>query len=494
MQKSKLSESHLISNYNLYWILSFLTICFIVLLSIQSLYIPFWQDDYFFLVKSQKVRIENTSWLTPFFPTERNQFWRPLGINSYWRFIETFLAGNVQIAHLMNVFLHCLSSIVVGWFSFTLIKLLVPTKDHLFAGILATFLYSIHASHILPVIWVSAANSSLNIIFSTLMLTFWLKALIANSIIQETLFLISTIISFILALLCKEISVVLPVLILLLSLYISKEYKYSIRIKIFFIVYIFIALTWIIIRENITNPPHEAYELKFGINVLRNTVSLILYFFNTPREALRFLILDTSLGIVIWAFLSFVLQFISFSLFFYSSWGELKTKGTMMIIFFFIVGCAPYFFFNWNSYAYYIEIGLLAYAIVIALSIHKTKIVLIASLLAITSSIISWTGNYFLEYPAIISRAFWAEEQLINIEKSCESKPLLCSGKLFLSVENEHKFLSFDIYGLIYRIGFMEENMTFLKNELSTTHPILVIPSQGNVYFKLSSSGQFLIK
>jgi len=475
-----------VSERKLFWMLGSLTIFFIVLLFIQSFFVPYWQDDYFFLVQSQKARLENISWWAPFFSFEKAQFWRPLGINTYWRFVETILGGNVQLAHLINMLLHIFASISVGWFGFTLLKVMDSEKSQFFAGGLVAFLYAIHAAHLLPVIWVSAANSSITVLFSSLMLTFWLKAYSTKVIMAKTSMLILSLFCFVMALLSKEIAIVLPVLALLVSFYLWTENKPSLLSCLIFAVFVIIAFIWLMIREKIVSLPNPAYELKFGSNIARNAISMSLFFFNVPREALRFLITDPSFAIVIWAGLSFIFQCLSFSLFCYAAWGKLRIKGVLLMVSFFIVGCAPYFFLNWNSYAYYIEIGLLIYAMTIALSVYKIKLALVASLLAVISSLISWSGNYFLEYPAVIGRALWAEQQLTIIENYCKSEPEVCSDTIYLSIENEHKFISFDIYGLIYRAGINGEKIVILDkgNKIVSKGPVLVVPAQGDVYLR----------
>lgn len=481
-----ISKSNKISEKELFWILGILTACFLFMFIIQALYVPFWQDDYYYLVNAQNARLEGDSWFAPFLPEVKYYSWRPLSVELYWRFVETVFGGNVQVAHLTNLLLHILSVLAVGWFSITLLKLLAPEKNHFFAGALVAFLYGIHAAHILPVIWVSAVNSSITILFAALTLRFWLKALTAETNNKETFALILVFICFALALLSKEISIVLPALGFLLTIFIWPQTKPSKKAWAVSIHCVIFALGWLILRESVTSAPHPAYELKFGDNIIRNTVSLTLFFFNAPREALRFLVIDASVGAGIWGFLCFALQFASFILFFYGAWEKLKTKRMVILFAFFAVGCAPYFFLSWNCYAYYIVIGLFVYAIIIALSAHRTKIVLMASSLAVLSSVISWSGNYLLDYPALIARAFWAEEQLSKIEKTCESRPELCSGKLYLDIENEHKFLGFGIPGLVYRIGLSENDIVVLnhESEIRITQPVLVVPSQGDVYFR----------
>ncbi len=486
MQLALFSNARQISDKHLYWMLGVLAACCLGLFVFQALHVPFWQDDYHYLLKAQKARLAGESWLAPFFPQVKGQFWRPLSTETYWRVLETVFGGDARIAHLSNLLLHLLAVSGVGWFTAILLKIVAPDKNGLWAGALAAFLYGIHAAHITPMLWVAAANSFIMVLLAALMFRFWLTGLTARGEIKKTLAFVLVCLCFALALMSKEIAIVLPALGFLLSLLLWPRTKPRAKAWITALFCVMLALGWLMLRERLTTASHPAYEFQFGANMVRNAAGLLLFFFNTPREALRFLVVDANIVVAVWALLCFTLQFAAFTLFVHGAWEYLKTKGALLLLGFVGVGCAPYFFFNWNSYAYYITIGLLAYPIVIALSAHKTKIVLIASSLAVLSSALSWSGNYFLDYPSLLGRAFWAEKQLRIIEKRCQKEPALCSGKVYWLVQNKHKFLGFDVYGLAYRTGFNENQVIVVQaeSELDRKHPVWLVPAHGDVFVR----------
>ncbi len=486
MQLALFPNPRQISDRHLYGMLGLLAACCLGLLIFQAFHVPFWQDDYYYLVQARKARLAGESWLTPFCPRVKGQFWRPLSTETYWRFLETSFGGDARIAHLSNLLLHLLAVAGVGWFSATLLKIVAPDKNGLWAGALAAFLYGVHASHITPILWVAAANSFIMVLLAALMFRFCLRGLTARSEVKKTLAFVLVCLCLALALMSKEIAIVLPALAFLLSLLLWPQTRPRAKAWITLLFCVILAMGWLVLRERLTTPSHSAYEFKFGVNIARNAVSLFLFFFNTPREALRFLVVNASAAAAVWAVLCFTLQFAAFALFCYGSWEYLKAKGALLLLAFVLVACAPYFFLNWNSYAYYITIALLAYAIVIALCAHKTRIVIIASCLAIVSSALSWSGNYFLGYPSLLGRAFWAEKQLQKIEEKCQKQPALCSGKVYWLVHNQHKFYGFDVYGLAYRTGIDENQVIVVKSQkqLDRKHPVWVVPTQGDVFVR----------
>jgi len=142
-----------------------------------ALFVPFWQDDYIFLLKAKELRLMATPWYAAFLPESKNVFWRPLGFDMFWRMVEGPLGGNVHWAHLINILLLIAAATATGWFAFTFLRLEWPGGDSALGGIGAGFLYGIHGSHFLSAVWVAAANDSLVVLFSALTLTFWLRGL-----------------------------------------------------------------------------------------------------------------------------------------------------------------------------------------------------------------------------------------------------------------------------------------------------------------------------
>lgn len=463
-----------------------LALCVVALLLIQSLFVPYWQDDYIFLLAAQQASLLGESWFAAFLPDSAPTFWRPLGIDIYWRFIESGLNADVQLAHLMNLFLHLLSAAAVGWLAFTFVQALSPHENLLTASLLAAFLYAIHAANILPVIWVSAANSSLCVLFAALSLSFLIRGVTATRTKHELSFLAWMTLCYCLALFCREISIVIPALGFILLCLLRHQIKLSRNTVAGAALCAAISLLWLIARNNITGEVAKAYDLNIGSNVIRNSASLSLFFFNMPREAMRFLLTEPTLLIAAWALACVSLQAAAVGLFLMAAWERLNAERLTALCLFLIISCAPYFLLDKNSYAYYVAFALFAYAIVIALIPSNTRLLLIATMLATLSSTLSWAGNHFLDYPSLIGRAHWAELQLQNLESSCSTQQALCSQDIYLQIENEHKFLGFGNAGLAYRTEMdqLRPRSSATNRSLPKAATILVIPDEGNVYFR----------
>ncbi len=495
IHKLIVTDSRPIPSLNLYPtnpLVGFLLVISIVtttLLFIQALYIPYWQDDYYFLINAQQARTVSDSWFTVFWSKQSATFWRPLGMDFYWRFIESTLNANVRAAHVSNLILHFASAISVAWFVTRLQHLMHPGTNRWHLGLLIATLYGVHAANFLPVVWVSAANSSLVVIFSALSLGCWLQALYAPSKVRETIAVIGSIVFFTFALFCREIAIIIPALGTLLSALVWPKRIRTVTAFIAAGCCVLIAIAWLIARGNIVTGVDDAYSLRFGSNVLRNCVSLALFFFNTPREALRFILTDPSPGIIAWAFSCFALQFAACLFFLKAAWNNLTQKTLIVLSLFLVVACGPYLLLNENSYAYYVAMSLLVYVIVIALGFQRTKLIMLGTGLAVISAALSWSGNQLLEYPSLLGRAEWVENQLLLLESECREQGSPCRESIALDIRNEHKFLGFGYAGLAYRVGLKVEEFPVVDQAATTDsverqYPTLIIPDQGDVYFE----------
>ena len=452
----------------------------------QVLLIPYWQDDYTFLFDAQKARLACKPWYSLFVPEAKVYFWRPLGMGAYWRFVETVLAGNAQLAHLTNVFLVIASSAAVGWFAATLIGLLTRKKDLSFAGVSAAFFYGIHASHFLPAAWAAAANDSLSVFFSALTLRFWLVFSTADSR-KRTIPRLIMLACFILALLSRDIAFVLPALGLLLTVWLWPQYKPTAQAWVAGFLSFGISLVWLTAREHFTLPAGAAYGFHFGVNIVRNGLLLILFFFNTPYEAFHyFFFVKQSLLVAFWGIACFVLQVTAFWILLRQALAYFTGKSLLLIPAFFIIGCAPFFFLNWNCYPYYLSIGLCVYAIVIGFWALRPSAVLTVLLLTLLSSSLSTFGNYFLDSRSHVGRAMWTERQLVRMAALRDAQPNFFMKSLFIVVEDNHKFLGFGIDGLSYRLGIDKEKIVVLNpaDPAASTNTVLVVPNDGDVYFR----------
>ena len=248
-----------------------------------------------------------------------------------------------------------------------------------------------------------------------------------------------------------------------------------------------IAFGWLLLRQHFTLASDPAYELRFGVNVPRNTAALLLFAFNTPFEALRFFFfVKPSFGIALWGVLPFALQAATFGLLLRGARQQLDGKGQLVLGAFFVAGCGPAFLFSVNCYPYYTSLGLFAYAVIAGLAVLDGRWLPQILLLAVLSSAIATLGNFFLDSPSHLGRARWAERQLVRLEAMRETQPELFAPPLVVAVEDEHRYLGFRAEGIAWRLG-----MDLAKIEVREPHetaalqgPVLVVQKEGDVYFE----------
>ena len=451
----------------------------------QALFLPYWQDDYYYLLDAQSARLAGESWLAPFYPAEKTNFWRPLGMESYWRFVEGELGGNVVAAHGVNVGLLILAAAAVGQFVATFVRLHSPGFDARPAAVLTFFLYGVHSSHFLPATWAAAANASISTLFSALALRSWLlTTAAAPGRAGWSPWL--TILCFIFALLSRDGAIVLPVLGLLLTIWLKSRFCPSRTVWLTGGMCLAVALAWLLLRDHFTLPPHPAYATKLGINVFRNAGALLLFAFNVPFEALRFFFyVEPSGWFVAWGVACLGLQAVACLLLLRSARERLDRRGLYVLLAFFVVGCAPYYLLSVNCYPYYLSLGLIAYAMLAGIADLKRRQMAIVASLALTSSVLATLGNYPLDSPSHIGRARWAERQLVALESLHTSRPNLFSAPLVVIVEDEHRFLGFRAEGIAYRLGIPLADIVVSesKDSVAASRPALVVPRAGDVYF-----------
>lgn len=428
-----------------------LAIFSLLLLWTQCLYIPLWGDDYIHLLDAEQSRLAGEPWFQDMWPERRIPIWRPLGHDIYWRFVEGVLGGDSVLAHVSNLFLLACTFWSVVWFV-TAFAGREQKEQGSTAGLAAGFFFTVHASHFLPIAWISAANSLIGTTLVALSMGCWFRSFSCAGMCRM-IFLGSCILACMLALLSREIAATLPLLMIVLSLAHRPGLQFRHVHWITLSVIGGLVVLWLVLRSHLTEGVIPAYEFEFGLNVLRNTVSLLAFFLNVPREALRFVIEQQSLAALLWGLSCLLLQGSAVWNLYQGARLRVDRLRLLLLCLVFFISCGPYFLFAWNSYAYYISVGLLAFAILCALAIDDRNRLIKAALLAFASSALSTIGNHALDYPSLLGRAEWSERQSGMLEE--QRNHLQMSGKqaLHVVVENEHLFDGIGTAGLAYRLG-----------------------------------------
>jgi hypothetical protein len=248
---------------------------------------------------------------------------------------------------------------------------------------------------------------------------------------------------------------------------------------------VLLTLAWYAGYRQFVHEPDPAYAMQLGSNTLRNALSLLLFGFNTPREALRFALSEGSSAALLWGLVCALLQVLAVILLLANARPRFTGRELLLLLVFALIGCGPYFLLHWNSYAYYTSLSLLAYAIIAARAARRSPRLLVAAGLAFSSSLMATAGNYRLDYPSLLGRAYWAESQLEHLARLRQCDPQRFSGRIDLQVENEHKFLGIGVAGLAYRLDLQPADITVLAPDDTPPpdRPLLVIPDSGPVHF-----------
>ena len=459
-----------------------------VLLSVfwlHALWVPFWQDDFHLLLLARDAREAGDAWWSVFWPVEKSIFWRPLSEGIHWRLVEGVLGADPRAAHALNLLFLVAAALAVAWLVADYAPLIDRRVDAHRAFLMAGFLYGIHAAHLLPALWATAVHTSMNVLFSALALRFWVSAL-RDSPAGLSLGLLSVPVFLLLALFSKETGILALPLGALLTLLVWRRARPTRAGWIVAASSMLLALAWLAVRRHLVVPASGAYEMGVGINTLRNLASMVLFFINVPRESLRFMLEQQSALAALWALACAALQATAIWIVLLAGRSVLGLKGVAAATAFFLIAGSPHLLFSWNSYAYYITLGLIVWPLLAALaplSARRARLVLAAATL---SSGLSVAGNYALGYPALLARAEWAERQLAIIRDQFPAVADRARDQgIEVVSENRHRFLGIGISGLAFGLDLPRERIREVDPDVpvSSSRVRLMVPDGGDAYF-----------
>ncbi|MCD6521955.1 tetratricopeptide repeat protein [Candidatus Calescamantes bacterium] len=241
---------------------------------LNTLHNDFVYDDKELILKNKVVKEGRLKdiFLTPFWGKEELGLWRPITLLSFrWN----YLLGDFSPVsfHLLNIFLHSLTSILVFLFFFKI------TKDEIIS-IFSAVIFSLHPVHVEAVSWIVGRSEVLSTLF--LLLSFYLLLLKNNlsSLLLPPVF-------FFLSLLSKETGVVLPLLIIayyfLFPKRISRK-KFLIQLLLFTITFEIYLHLRIKILKGLIGPAGEK-EYFYGYPPLTRLLTFPLIFFHYLKLA-----------------------------------------------------------------------------------------------------------------------------------------------------------------------------------------------------------------
>jgi hypothetical protein len=424
-----------------------------LLLWVPALSTPFWGDDYLFLDNAFRARHTHEPWWSPFWPDSRYQFWRPLGHEMYWRFVEGVLDSDPWAAHLTSLGLWLLGCVSVGLVGANLARArqwegAKPT------GALAAAIYAVLALHFTPIHWTSSADSLFIVLLTALALAAWTASPMSTPR-ARALLSISIPALQLLALFSKESAVVIPLLMLCVSALAGPRCRPGRQEVTAWAACVALIVVWLAVRGRFVFPPPPQYALAIEGNVARNIASLAAWSLNVPREALRMVILGPRAEGLLWAFAAALPMA---ALVWIAGWTLSKRMSPAQgaaVAAFALVGYAPYFFLSWQSYEYYAQVAAILPAVVLARAAMLSKGTTAALALLVLSSFIAVEGSRWVAYPGLIARARSGEEQLTKLVGREILEPAVpeTSAPLLISVSNPHEFYAIGSAGLAWRLA-----------------------------------------
>lgn len=430
-------------------------IIFALALWFPALFTPWWGDDYLFLWQAREARLNGLSWFAPFMTESITGFWRPLSMDTPWRFIETVLNGNLLLAHIFSALLWLLSLLAVAHLA-QRIALAMRWQAVNLHALLAAALYGASAVHFLVLHWVSAINSSILVFFIALSMSLWVLMPAASTQSKWLLCVLLPLLQLC-ALFSKESAILLPALLLALSAFLYGRQRYGKYEIIALLLCVAVCMVWFYCYRQLIPKPNSAYNMLLGSNLIKNTLALFGWLLNIPREAVRLVLLgDVATG-VLWALAAFVPMAIFCALALKGLRQLITPWQWLAVLAFCGFAYAPYFLLAKQSYEYYAAIVLILPMILLAKGLLQINNLHWALLCCAISSLVTVQGSRLVDYPGVIGRALWAERQIDYLAQDIANKTL--PNPLVVSIVNHHQYAALGGKGLMWRLQIPEQQI-----------------------------------
>lgn len=318
-------------------------IVFIILLYYPSLKFHFRTEDFALI---EKVR-DNFSCYHSFVKEFlESKFYRPVTRRLFFLVSYHLFGLNSAGYRFINLLLFCLNNI----FLYEIVLNLTGKKD---AAFIAAVFYLTRSAHLTPLYWITVGfqdNGVAFFVFLTIILFFQNKDQI------KKVFYTASLLSSIFAFFSKEISVILPVLLIIIEIFTQRAKGYF-NLKILIIktlpFFLFDFLVYIpriyLLRPLITDSP---YKMQFSlIQFLKNLRYYVYHSFNNYPEIL---------------FLSFLILFILIFIFFNFE----NRRYVFLGISWFFVALLPQIFLAGHPQPYYLNISLAGFSIILPVAIE----------------------------------------------------------------------------------------------------------------------------
>lgn len=455
------------------WVAVAVLLVFALVVWLPALATPFWGDDYSFLLGAHAANLAAESWWSAFWPASPSGFWRPLSHESWWRFVDVVLSADPVRAHVANLVLLALAAGSVGILALSIARS-CDWPEPVATAALGGMIYGNLALHFLPVHWAAAANNSILVVFTSLILAAWIEMQRARSL-RRMLLVVCIPVLLVAALLSKESAALIPVLMVILGLFVGKGARR--RLDWFlWCVCVALVVAWLFVRAGFIADTDSNYDLVVGSNIFRNGFSLVAWLLNVPREALRLIVTgQAGLGIP-WAAASASLMIAAWVIAARHRLSQFTPRQMVFALVFCVVAYAPYLPLAWNSYAYYAAIAAILPAIVLAHGLSGSRFAVVAAVLVGLSSWLAVAGSRWLDNPGLIGRAHWAEATLQSLVDKHVGSPL------WVRSADPHRFYAIGPAGLAWRLGIDPGSVRQTDACPSDSSFCLGIDADGNVH------------
>lgn len=452
------------------WLAVAILICSAALIWLPAMGTPFWGDDYSFLLGAHAANLEGASWWSPFHPENASGFWRPLSEESWWRFVDGTLGADPRSAHWANLALLAFAAICVGLLGLSIASA-CGWQRPIGTAFLSGCIYGVLALHFLPVHWASAANSSILVVLTSLLLAAWIAARRVDPV-PKGLLLASIPVLLVAALLSKESAALIPLLMIVLSLFVEQREPDRFE-AIAWLVSAAIVVAWLLLRTRVPIAADSHYDLRVGANLFRNGFALIAWLLNVPREAMR-LVFTGNAGLgILWSALVALPMAAVWMIAVRKGLRHFGRRRTYLVLAFCALAYASYFLLAWNSYAYYAAIAAILPTVVLAQGLAAQRLAVPAALLIGLSSWIGVAGSRQLPNPALIARAQWAEAALVHLENERIGVPL------FVRADDPQRFHAIGVAGLAWRLDLDPKSIRIVSTCPHNREACLVIRPDG---------------
>jgi hypothetical protein len=274
-------------------------------------------------------------------------------------------------------------------------------------------------------------------------------------------------------LLSKESAILLPFLLALVSIFSGDRHLTRAQLASWLACLLVCAL-WLLLFREFTGTRHQGYALNLGSNLIRNTLALTAWLLNIPREALRLLVTGQIGAGSIWALAAAVPMLGFLALCLRPLIKRLRPHQWLAMLAFIPCGYAPYFLLASQSYEYYAAVALILPTILLALGMLQSPRPLLAACLVCLSSFANVQCSRLLDYPSLLGRTLWAEQQLRWLESQEIPTPLV------ITINNPHQFYAIGVAGLAWRLGLSESDILELDYCPTGNLKRLVQDGEGN--------------